>query len=85
MAEPVPLREAEAHLAALVDRAAAGEEVVISRDGRPVARLVALESHAPARRPGAFRGRIVIGEDFDAPLPDDIAAAFGPDHTGPGR
>jgi antitoxin (DNA-binding transcriptional repressor) of toxin-antitoxin stability system len=55
---------------------AAGEEIVVARNGRPVARLVALEPAQPVRQGGWARGEIVIGSDFDAPLPDDVAAAF---------
>ena len=72
------IHEAKTHLSRLVERAEAGEEIVIARAGRPAARLV------PARREGerplgTLRGRIWIGDDFDAPLPPDIAAAFGCD------
>jgi prevent-host-death family protein len=76
MAASVNVYEAKTHLSALLDRAAAGEEIVIARAGRPVARLVALDDRASRRRePGGWRGRVTIGSDFDE-LPDDIAAAF---------
>jgi len=74
----VSLEDAEARLPALVERAAAGEEIVIERAGKPRARLVAAEV-APVgqRRLGGFlRGQIRIGDDFDDPLPDDILRAF---------
>jgi antitoxin (DNA-binding transcriptional repressor) of toxin-antitoxin stability system/virulence-associated protein VagC len=61
-------------LSALLDRVATGEEIVLDRGGRPVAKLVPLP--AAPRRPGRLKGRIAIGSDFDAPLPPDIAAAF---------
>jgi len=72
----VNIQEAKTQLSRLVDRAAAGEEVVVARNGRPVARIVALEPAPPARQGGWASGEIVIGADFDAALPDDIAAAF---------
>lgn len=72
----VNIQDAKTQLSRLVDRAAEGEEVVVARNGRPVARLVALESPQPTRRGGWARGEIVIGPDFDAPLPDDVRRAF---------
>ena len=69
------ISEAKAHLSALVEQALAGEEVIIGRAGKPVARLVAYEAPQP-RRPGALRGQIWIADDFDD-LPADLAAAFG--------
>jgi antitoxin (DNA-binding transcriptional repressor) of toxin-antitoxin stability system len=63
-------------LAALLDRLAAssGEEVVLDRNGRPVAKLVPIPQ--TPRRPGRLKGRLTIRDDFDAPLPADLAAAF---------
>ena len=75
MSKPFNIYEAKTHLSKLVDRAAAGETIVIAKAGRPVARLVPLE--APVRRvPGNLKGRIWIAPDFDAPLPDDIQRYF---------
>ncbi len=64
------VREARAHLSALIDRALAGEVVILGRAGQPVARLVA------CRQPGAMRGQIHIAPDFDE-LPGDLAEALG--------
>jgi len=62
--------------AQLLDRAAAGEEIVIARAGRPVARLVALSEASSRRRtPGGWRGKVRISDDFDE-LPGDLEAAF---------
>ena len=58
---------------------ASGEEVVIARNGKPVARLVALSTLREPRKPGALKGRVWIGDDFDAPLPPDLAGAMGAD------
>ncbi len=69
--------EAKTHLSELVERAARGEEIIIARAGVPRARLVALAPVDIERRPGRGRGTIRIAADFDAPLPADIAAAFG--------
>ena len=76
MTASVNVYEAKTHLSQLLDRAAAGEEIVIARAGRPVARLVALSKASSRRRtPGGWRGKVRISSDFDE-LPDDIEAAF---------
>jgi len=61
----VNMHDAKTNLSRLVQRAVAGEEVVIARAGVPVARLVALRATPPDRRPGTWRGRVMIGPDFD--------------------
>jgi len=62
----VDLDEARARFSELVERAERGEEVVISRRGLPVARLVAYtDEERPTRRPGGWRGRVWIADDFD--------------------
>lgn len=76
MTASVNVYEAKTHLSQLLDRAAAGEEIVIARAGRPVARLVALSDASSRRRaPGAWRGKVRIADDFDE-LPTEIEAAF---------
>lgn len=67
---------AKAELSSLIRMVQQGEEVLISKAGRPVARLVAYEGIGKRRVPGALRGKIEIAPDFDV-LPDDVAAAFG--------
>ena len=76
MSESVNVYEAKTHLSQLLDRAAAGEEIVIARAGRPIARLMPLAS-APARQrsPGRWRGKVRISDDFDE-LSAEIDAAF---------
>jgi len=74
--ETVSLYEAKTQLSRLVDRAAAGEEIVIAKSGRPRARLVPMEDTRPLRVPGKGRGRWNVGRSFDAPLPDDVLADF---------
>ena len=71
----VNIHEAKTHLSRLLQRVAAGEEVTIARAGVPVARLVAVEKKS-ARPLGFARGEIWMADDFDAPLPDDLLAAF---------
>ena len=72
MAEKVNIYDAKTRLSKLVDRAASGEDIVIARGGRPVARLVAWRPRPAARKPGRLRGRIRVRKDFDAPLPADL-------------
>jgi prevent-host-death family protein len=73
--KPVNIYEAKTHLSDLVDRASAGEEIVIAKAGVPVARLVPLRA-VRERAPGAWAGKVTIANDFDAPLSGDILAAF---------
>ena len=72
----VNVHEAKTHLSRLLARVAAGEQVVISKAGRPVARLVPIDGASRARIPGVDRGKIMIADDFDAPLPAEFLAAF---------
>lgn len=76
MPKTVNIYEAKSQLSALVERAAAGEEIVIAKAGRPRARLVALPAKRPKRVPGRWKGKVWISDDFDDPLPDDVQAAF---------
>lgn len=62
------LDEAKTSLSELVDRAAAGEEIVIAKAGKPVARLIPLASKRPRRQPGGWEGQVKISKDFDEPL-----------------
>jgi prevent-host-death family protein len=73
----VNIHEAKTHFSRLLQKVAAGEEVVIARAGVPIARLVAVEPKKAQTRPlGMDEGRIWIADDFDAPLPDDLLKAF---------
>jgi len=72
------ISEAKAHLSALIEKVIAGEEVIIGKAGKPVARLIRYERNRQARQPGVLKGKIKITDDFDA-LPEDIAKAFGMD------
>lgn len=72
----VNIHEAKTHLSRLLQKVAEGEEVTIARAGVPVARLVAVEKKKNVRPLGFARGEIWMADDFDAPLPDDLLAAF---------
>jgi prevent-host-death family protein len=70
------ISEAKAELSALVEAVQRGDEVILAKAGKPVAKIVAYHGARAARKPGALRGKIRISADFDV-LPDDIAEAFG--------
>jgi len=71
----VNTHEAKTRLSELLRKVEAGEEVIIGRAGRPIARLTPYEREGDPRRPGAWRGRVVMSDDFDE-LPDEIIEAF---------
>lgn len=75
-ARQVNLYDAKTHLSELVEDAAAGDEIVIAKAGEAKARLVPLVAARPSRKPGGWKGQVRISDGFDAPLPDDILAAF---------
>jgi len=68
--------ETKAHLSALLDRVARGEEVIIARAGKPVAILEPYHAERQQRCPGLLRGKIRLADDFDD-LPPDVAAVLG--------
>lgn len=68
------VHEAKTHFSRLLDRVAQGEEIIIAKSGRPVAKLVRVA--VEPRKPGRLKGRIRIGPDFDEPLPEEILAGF---------
>jgi len=70
------LYEAKTSLSRLVDRAARGEEIILAKAGKPLAKLVPFEQPSLPRQPGGWEGRVRISEDFNAPLPPEIQSAF---------
>lgn len=70
----VSVREAKTHLSRLLRRAAAGEEVIITRSGQPIARLVPMEGTRPVF--GIDEGRFVVPDDFDEPLDEELTRGF---------
>jgi prevent-host-death family protein len=76
--QTVNIHAAKTHLSRLLDAVAGGEEILIARAGRPIARLVPLEGQAapPRRRLGLLAGQVTVPDDFDAPLPEDILGSF---------
>ena len=76
MAESVNIHQAKTHLSRLIERAARGEEIVIARSGKPVAKLVPYVPTNKPRQFGTMRGRIWFADDFDDPLPSQLLASF---------
>ena len=76
MTKTVNVHEAKTHLSRLLARVERGDEIVIARAGRPIARLLAFEPAAARPRFGLDEGRFQVPDDFDAPLPDDVLADF---------
>jgi prevent-host-death family protein len=72
----VNVHEAKTQLSRLLALAEAGEEVVIARGGKPVARLVSIERPRPVRRFGAMRGLVSVDDNFFEPLPEAELAAW---------
>lgn len=70
------MHEAKTHLSRLLERARLGEEIVIAKAGRPVAKLVPIVPEVPKRRAGSARDEVVIGPDFGDPLPDRLLSSF---------
>jgi len=70
------ISDAKAQLSALIEKAIAGENIIIEKAGKPVAKIVRYDRRNEPRMPGALRGKIKIADDFDE-LPKDIAKVFG--------
>ncbi|MDZ4834405.1 MAG: type II toxin-antitoxin system prevent-host-death family antitoxin [Candidatus Melainabacteria bacterium] len=70
------IHDAKSQLSQLIEQAERGEEVIIARAGKPVAKLIPYKKKASRRRGGQWSGKIKVAEDFDQ-LPEDIGKAFG--------
>ncbi len=76
MTTTVNVHEAKTHLSKLLARVRVGEEVIIAKAGKPIARLVPVEARPERRVAGSAAGKVAIMPDFDAPLPDDMLEAL---------
>jgi prevent-host-death family protein len=74
--ETVNIYDAKTRLSQLVDKAASGEDVVVSRNGKPLVRITQLEAQKRRIKFGVLKGKVRIAADFDAPLPDEVLAGF---------
>jgi len=75
----VNIHEAKTHLSQLLERVEGGEEIVIARAGKPIARLVPFTDDSAPRTLGVMQGQLQIADDFDAPLPPEVLASFSGD------
>jgi prevent-host-death family protein len=71
----VNIHQAKTHLSSLLARVASGEEIVIAKSGKPIARIVPFDRQEP-RILGQDKGLFVVPEDFDTPLPEDVLQLF---------
>lgn len=72
----VNIHEAKTHLSKMLQRVAIGEEIIIAKAGKPIARIIPFEQKPIPRVPGSAKGKIWIAPDFNAPLPDEILDTF---------
>jgi len=72
----VNIYEAKTKFSKLISQAIAGEEIIIAKSGKPVAKLVPFEKPPQDRKPGSAKNKMVIADEFDAPLPNDILKEF---------
>ena len=72
----ISVYNARAEFSRLIERALAGEDIVITRRGKPAVRLVPIEEEPAPRKPGALKGLLTVPESFFDPLPDEIIDAF---------
>ncbi|MDO9567380.1 MAG: type II toxin-antitoxin system prevent-host-death family antitoxin [Candidatus Desulfaltia sp.] len=70
------IQEAKTHLSSLLQAVASGTEVIIAKAGKPMARLSRIEENRPQIRFGVLKGKAMVSDDFDAPLPDNILSEF---------
>ncbi len=72
----INIHEAKTQLSKLLQRVIAGEEIVIAKAGKPIARIVPFTQKPTQRLPGTAKGKIWMAPDFNAPLPDDLLDEF---------
>ena len=74
--KPVNIHQAKTHLSKMIERVRKGEQFIIAKAGKPVAKLVPFHGTGSPRQGGQWKGLVRIGDDFDAPLPKEIDQAF---------
>jgi prevent-host-death family protein len=77
----INIYDAKTQLSRLLREVAAGEDIVIAKDGTPLARLIPFEQEGEVRELGIARDRIQVSDDFDAPLPPDVQRGFDADSS----
>jgi prevent-host-death family protein len=81
----INIHEAKTHLSRLVEEASEGEEIVIAKAGKPVARLVPVKKPSRRRKLGVLAGKFAVPSDFDAPLPEEVIEMFEGGSRAPAR
>ena len=76
MERQVNIHEAKTHLSRLIEQVQLGDEIIIAKAGRPVAKLTAIRPDFRRRAPGSAVGSLRVTDDFDAPLPQDMVGDF---------
>ena len=76
MVKIINIYEAKTHFSKLIGRVMSGEEIIIGKAGRPIARLIPFSEKPRNRKPGTAAKIIVVGSDFNAPLPDEVQEEF---------
>lgn len=74
--QTINIHEAKTHLSRLLEQVAGGEEIIIAKAGKPIARLVPLDVPPKKRQLGLLKGKLDVPDDFDAPLTEDELALF---------
>ena len=74
--QTVNIHEAKTHLSRLLEQVAGGDEIIIAKAGKAIARLVPLDAAPKKRRLGRLKGKLNVPDDFDAPLTDNELALF---------
>ena len=72
----VNIHEAKTHFSQLLNRVGSGEEVIIAKAGKPIARIVPVKKEVKKRNPGSAKGRVVVEDNFFEPLPESILSEF---------
>lgn len=70
------IHETKTHLSRLLVRVAGGEEIIIGKSGKPIAKIVPFTPKAEPRKPGFWKGKVKIAKNFDDPLPEEIMRVF---------
>ena len=76
MPTSINVHEAKTHFSKLLTRVQTGEEITIAKAGRPIAKLIPIQTERKPRQPGTAKGKIWIAPDFNTPLPEDILKSF---------
>ena len=76
MPTTINLHEAKTHFSKLIERVRRGEEIIVAKAGKPVAKLLPIAQGAQVRVPGSARGKLTMADDFDAALPDGVLDSF---------